>query len=313
MNKIEFVDLNRFIVSLGLALIAAGPALLWLFYREPLDLVHSVTELNSLTETARAIILERQARIQVLLRIIPWVSGSSVVAGIGLVAVGISRWIPFQRDYERMHSLQRQEQELKVRSMSPEEIVKKAADDVAVTAPSAVFSEGSSAGLNQAVGEYLEKEQIFLDALADALADNYEVLPHQRVGLNKYDAILKARDSRGPDYVIEFKDFSRGYRGQRLKEALSHIAESAGFAQFLGRPRQIPMVVAVVPADAPQSLSDAYELIERTAANPTPFGSVLIRLITPERLRNLKASDVRSLLDQSRRAMRLNGDAGVAG
>ena len=45
MNKFEFTDLNRFLVSFGLTLLFGSAALVWLFFREPFDL--NVTADNS--------------------------------------------------------------------------------------------------------------------------------------------------------------------------------------------------------------------------------------------------------------------------
>jgi hypothetical protein len=303
MNKFEFGDLNRFLVSLGLALMAAGPALLWLFYREPLDLMHPIDELAKLTPTAQQIVTERQDHLLVLLQLVPWMSAISISSGFLILSLGIFRWLPLQKLHEQMHTLQTRELEIKVSQMTPEEILTKAAAEVALAAPAAIHSLESTAPTEDPVRAYLTKEQLFLDAVADAVGDKYDVQAHQRIGINKYDAILRHRSKKGPDYIIEFKDFSLNYRPLGLKQALSQIAASAGFAQFLDVPRQIPMLVAVVPSNTPQPLADAMSLVAETANNPTPFGHATIRLIASEYLGRLRAADIRQMLEDTPRAM----------
>jgi hypothetical protein len=57
MEKIEYSDLNKFLVSVGIALMTISIFIIWLFFKEPFDLLIEQKTLDNLTETAKTIIV----------------------------------------------------------------------------------------------------------------------------------------------------------------------------------------------------------------------------------------------------------------
>jgi len=102
MDKFEYGDLNRFVVSLGLALILGSIGSLWLFLREPFDLGKTVDQLQKLTPVAREVILHRQELTAGTMRVLPYISGAGFACGAILMLIGIRRWAPAHRVQERI-------------------------------------------------------------------------------------------------------------------------------------------------------------------------------------------------------------------
>jgi hypothetical protein len=307
MDKFEFGDLNRFFVSLGLTLVLGSLGIMWLFYREPFDLARTVAELNGLTPLAKAIILERQRHVGRALTLVPWLALGGVLTGLFLFFLGLFRWIPSQKTVEQIQDLTRKKLENEVRRMTPAEVITKAYSEVAVQEPAAVTARSPDDGdqqvasLQDPVSNYLQNENLLLDALATHLPDKYELLPYQQSAFGTYDALLRAKPGAGPDFIVEFKDLSRTPRARYLDDALRVASMSADWMGLDMVNRQIPLVIAIVPENSAALVEEALKLLERDAKHPTAFGRSLLRLISPKRLAKLNAADMKAVLDPSRR------------
>jgi hypothetical protein len=304
MDKFEFGDLNRFLVSLGLALIASSVALAWLFFREPFDLTIPIDTLQKMTPLARSVVERRQAMMGSVLTVLPWASGAGTIGGALLVLYGLWRWIPYQRDYELLQRTARLRAEHEYRQMTSAEVVERARQDV--VAEQSSFGGAAPSMLDAAVTDYIANESALFDALESRLPEDYELLSHQRTPMFSFDALLRSRSARGPEYIIEFKNLSPDASSRLLVEALRHVSEAAGWLGLDRKVRQIPLVVAVTPNITGALTESATRFIRETTNNLTPFGSSLVRLLTPAGLRHLSAKDVQAFLDTSQRLLVFN-------
>jgi len=305
MDKFEFGDLNRFLVSLGLALIAGSVALAWLFFREPFDLTVTVETLQKMTPLARGVVERRQALMGSVLHVLPFVSAAGALSGVGLLIYGLKRWIPYQRDYELLQRTTRLRAEYEYHQMTNAEVVENARLDVVAEQPSQAHGATTPAAIDAAVADCLATEATLFDVMASRLPEDYELLSHQRSSMFSFDALLRSRSSKGPEYIVEFKNLARDASARRLIEALRHVSEAAGWLTLDGKvphPR-VPLVVAVTPNISADLVEGTTRFIRETTGNPTPFGSSLVRLLTPERLERLSAKDVSALLDRSNRIL----------
>src|SRR5712692_6901265 len=155
MDKFEFGDLNRFLVSLGLALIAGSVALAWLFFREPFDLTVTVETLQKMTPLARGVVERRQALMGSVLHVLPFVSAAGALSGVGLLMYGLKRWIPYQRDYELLQRTTRLRAEYEYHQMTNAEVVENARLDVVAEQPSQAHGATTPAAIDAAVADYL--------------------------------------------------------------------------------------------------------------------------------------------------------------
>lgn len=287
-------------------MIAGSAALTWLFFREPFDLTISVDTLQKMTPLARDIVLRRQELMGLGLGVLPFVGISGGSLGVALVAYGLYRWIPYQRDYEQLQRTARQRAEWEFRQMTNAEIVEKAKLEIAVQQPasaSGVPTQGGPSAIDMAVTDYLDTERALFDAMAERLPDDYELLPHQHSPHYAFDALLRSRSGKGPEYIVEFKNLSRSTSARHLVEALRQVSQAAAWLGFERKVKQVPLVIAVTPEITARPVEEATRFLRETTGNPTAYGSSLVRLLSPRRLRTLSARDVHALLDTSQRLL----------
>jgi hypothetical protein len=315
MNKFEFTDLNRFLVSFGLTLLFGSAALVWLFFREPFDLNVTAEQLNKVTPLAKQIILDRQQWVGFTLKVLPLISIVVAILGLILLVYGLYRWIPYQRDYEILNRTNRQIAELQYRQMSESEVVEKARSEVltqqaGVVGSNALMNEATS--VDEAVADYLDTENALLNMLAERLPPNYELLPHQRFGMFEFDALLRPSSPGDPAFTIEIRKLLPGTNSRHVAEAMRRLAEGTGWFNLSQKKVNIPLFIAVASDLDPSLVEEANRFITTTTANPTPFGRLLVRLIAPARLKRLSAKDVKELLDTSQRFRLFSDDEAVS-
>jgi hypothetical protein len=92
MNKPEYSDLYKFIVSLGLILIAFAILLPWLFLRESFDSLVSASDIANLTPTAQTLITHRQNVALWIVQNIVWISAIPAILGFVSLVGGLFLW-----------------------------------------------------------------------------------------------------------------------------------------------------------------------------------------------------------------------------
>lgn len=131
MNKPEYSDLYKFIVSLGVILIAFAVLLPWLFLRESFDSLINTTELATLTPTAQALMTHRQNLALWFVQNIIWISALPAILGFTCLVSGILLWQRKQRLADTKDELETEKLRLEVKSMSPEQIAVKLIEEAA--------------------------------------------------------------------------------------------------------------------------------------------------------------------------------------
>ncbi|HBL75142.1 MAG: hypothetical protein A2W90_05675 [Bacteroidetes bacterium GWF2_42_66] len=97
MEKIEYSDLNKFLVSIGVTLIIVAFILPWLYLKEPFDLSLTQEQISKLTNEAQKIIVIRQNFILRTINYIQYLSIGLFVSGLTSIIIGLCRWIKKQK------------------------------------------------------------------------------------------------------------------------------------------------------------------------------------------------------------------------
>jgi len=301
MDKFEFGDLNRFLVSVGVTLIAGSTAVWWLFLREPFDLLIAMDRLQKLTPQAQLIIIERQQWTATALTFLPYVSGGVSLLGVLLLAVGLVRWVPSQKIDDRFKEAQMKVAENEAaRTMSNAEIVAKVRSDVIVEQPALLQgTTDMTAKIDAVVSAYVKTEEDLLDTLSHRLPKQYQLSKHQSQGGYEFDAIIGSRDGT-QRFLVEIKR-ALGDGASYLRNALNRASEAAMWAGGLDDAVQPVAMVIVVGALDEGLMASATDFINETSGNPTAFGHTLIRFVSPQKLDTLSAPDIEKFFDTSQR------------
>src|SRR4051794_31679801 len=90
--KIEYGDLYKFTVSIGVLLIGLAFALPWMILRESFDLLVPANNWVSYTPTAQSALHQRQQLIDWYSHWALWISAGLLIVGIGAVLTGLVFW-----------------------------------------------------------------------------------------------------------------------------------------------------------------------------------------------------------------------------
>src|SRR5688572_17346432 len=104
--KVEYSDLYKFMVSLGVALVTLAVLVPWLFLREPFDLLVARPTLESLTPRALSFVSLRQERVEQITGYLPIFSFTTFILGVGAMVAGLVLWYRrVQRHVDQQTSL----------------------------------------------------------------------------------------------------------------------------------------------------------------------------------------------------------------
>lgn len=121
IQKLEYTDLNRFLVSIGLLMIVFSVFIQWLFLRENFDLLINTEELSRLTDRSVQILTKRQSNLIFLINVLPWISTIFGLLGICSVIIGVRRWYLKQIILDERDSITNEKLKTELRNMSIEE------------------------------------------------------------------------------------------------------------------------------------------------------------------------------------------------
>ena len=242
--KIEYSDLYKFLVSLGLGLIGLAFIVPWLFLKEPFDLLVTVSQLSSLTPTARDVIANRQALVSTFSSYVLWFSIASLFLGLVMVFVGLAAWwFRNQKLVDRRLAADVETVVSQSKDIPEPELIKSAQEEVnqeqAVGTPDEALASAEQADeptLKELPVDLSEPElYVWYESLVTARLENcfkatHEVLVNKSIGGIRHDFVAIARENGFEDVLAEVKIVGSMAASARLPE---HILESLNrFARY---------------------------------------------------------------------------------
>ena len=263
MEKIEYSDLNKFLVSVGVALMTISILIIWLFFREPFDLLIQKDNLENLTEVAKSIIITRQGRVSQLLCFIPWVSLFLFLLGLASLIIGLVRWWKKQHIIDERDLLTNKKLKKELEKLSEQEIVVKAETEYQETVdePAITTTTTETTKKEEFVKSYLQVEQIISDKIKLFFSDKYRVLNNYRLKQFEYDIILNAPLLNDRDIIIEIKYYPDGAMSQYIRETLIRLEIAKKYYQGTMQKDVKPILIIVLPEDK-YNLSEIEKLKE---------------------------------------------------
>lgn len=262
MEKIEYSDLNKFLVSVGVALMTISILIIWLFFREPFDLLIQKDNLENLTEVAKSIIISRQGQVNQLLCFIPWVSLFLFFLGLVSLIVGLVRWWKKQLLLDERDLLTNKKLKKELEKLSEREVVFKAETEYKETVEEpAITTTTETTKKEEFVKSYLQVEQIISDKIKLFFSDKYRVLNNYRLKQFEYDIILNAPLQQDGDKIIEIKYYPSGAKSQYIRETLIRLEIAKKYYQETMQKDVKPILLIVLPEDK-YNLSEIEEFKE---------------------------------------------------
>lgn len=302
MNRIEFSDFYKFLVSLGIVLTSLALLLPWLFLRESFDALISASDIGDLTPTAQSLINYRQTTALWFIQNLVWISSLLAVIGLFVLGYGTFLWSKKQRVLDQKEQLETEKLRLEVKSMTPEQIavkvIKETQEETLVEKePSPIGPpEPITAPSSESyISHYFHIENALMAKLTACFGKD-KVLTHQRVRDAEYDAVVNA-DIKSHDAIFELKLIrSPTNTARRIKEAANRLVTGVQIYMAATNRKAIGIGLFVFSEDYPDKLPtpELVRLAEELAkANNV---SIRLHLLTEQELPRLQCSELHSMV-----------------
>ena len=201
MEKLEYDSLHKFLVSLGIVLIALPFAALLYLLNADITLI-SQAEYDLLSHYSRYSLQQREQVMNFILEVFPFLIVIMVNVGVILVIVGIRNWRKVQKDLDALVEAERIQKELDASIMKNSEVLEKTESEVREDFS---LDESNTQRQYDRILKYMEiEERFFSNALPIAFRRRHIFKRNVKIGKYDYDAIAISTESKS-DLIFEIK------------------------------------------------------------------------------------------------------------
>jgi hypothetical protein len=222
LGNLQYTTFYKFLVSLGLVLVALGVSIPWLLLHESFDLLVRRSDLERLTPLAQETIRHRQAIVHASSLIAPWASIALVLSGLSLIVFGVLRWRHRQEVMDKTEDvslLKLEAETVQIQRATPPEQDAKQSDeawevvkdkqpipDLPQTTPQVAALGASYRTTKETI---FNLESLLLTKLELAFAATHEVTTQAKLISDSrrvlLDAVIAPREASEESYLIEIK------------------------------------------------------------------------------------------------------------
>ncbi|MGS0681543.1 hypothetical protein ACVBIL_10305 [Shewanella sp. 125m-7] len=293
--KFEFGDLYKFTVSMGVVLITISIMAPWLFLKEPFDLFRPATEINALSEIAKAVVTKRQNTVSYIIDFIPWFSLIGSIAGFTFIWIGLKNWHRNQVHIDEQTRLDVEIKKQSLRDATIDEIEEKETVEYEeLKASEASYSGGHL--INSFRREYSKVEDLVYSKFLDVYKNKYEVSHNKMIAGVELDILLTGKHMLTKDYIVEVKYIRKGFNFGWVREAyLKNIYAKSVYSQITNR---LPNTLLLIVIDSDAHEEDTYNQILQRLKDEVlgRKGKDLVRVITKQELMSSNSSDLQDKL-----------------
>jgi hypothetical protein len=300
MTKLEYSDFYKFLVSLGVVLIALALLVPWLFLRESFDALLTVSEMSELTPAAQTLISYRQYAALWFVSNVLWISLSLVLGGLVPLVMGLTLWVKKQRRLDQQEKyeveitgLELEKLKRELEPMTPAEIAVRGIEEV----EEEVTGKPDVSTLPSRVHRYLHIENMFLRKLITCYGEN-RALPHQMIRArgrsSEYDAILLSEYDQSADIIFEIKHFTQQPQLNGIRMTVQRLIESIEVYAAAAERKAIAIIFFVLSQDMLNNV--IVDKIVWTIKDQAEQHNLLIHpiFITEQELEALSCDDLRA-------------------
>jgi len=241
IDKIEYGDFNKFLVSTGYLLIAVGLLLPYFYLKENFDLQIEQEKIKGFTITAQKILNAKQSFALNLINVIPYLSIFSISIGTVFLSIGGYKWknkqnIEDEKINEEISKLKKENRKAdydfdilkKGEKIPQEEVIKNKEIEIEIEQPNI-----SSIEKTVSAQSYYLLENLISEKLRKEYSNKYNVLTNYKINNQEYDVILTSIDNNisktglnlSKDIIVEIKYTSRQINKRYVLDTLTRVAE----------------------------------------------------------------------------------------
>lgn len=261
MDKLQYDNLYKFLVSLGIVLIILPvAALVFLFNMEPILI--SQADYDLLSEFSLQMIANRNELTSYFISIFPWFAGSLICIGVGVLLIGICNWVGLQKNLDKKLDAETAIQTLNLLKMNSAEVTAKIEEEVKETAAIETPTPPVSPVVNDhssAMNKYIEIEDLCFNYFTKRYAKKYSFERNIRIGKYCYDFIgVSKLDNIDIIFEIKYMKIAAG-NSRRIYDLFERVYDSGVNYETIAHRNFRCVVVMVTPKEELPRLENIVE------------------------------------------------------
>lgn len=241
MEKLEYDSLHKFLVSLGIVLIALPFVSLLYLLNTDVALISQI-EYDQLSQYSQYGLQQREQIMNIILKVLPFLLVIMFITGVILVIVGIRNWKKVQKDLDALIEAERIQKELDSSTLKNSEVLAKTESEIK---DDFVLEESHIQSQHDRILKYMEiEERYFANALPIAFRRRHIFKRNVRIGKYDYDAIAISTESKC-DIIFEIKYWRQPMPFSVISNTLHRLYEAGTNYQTVQQ-RDFSCVLAII-------------------------------------------------------------------
>jgi hypothetical protein len=281
MEKIEYGDVNRFLVSIGLVLVSLSLAVPYFYLSEDFGLYIETDKLKLYSKPVQDMVCNKEAYVATIHKSLPWASGGLFLSGVISLIIGLTRWFKRQARIDEKENLDIQKLKLEINQLTPEERREKAKAEVEVSEIAEIIEKKKltdatpDAAKEQAVTNYLNIEQRVVNHFKNYKTENFEILDNIKLGDRFWvDIFLEAKNPNYSDRIIEIKYASKSLSYPVVKDALDKLDNYVTFYLKFYHRKVVPVLLVVFSNETGMTDEKLRQLAQRVHSDTETYKSL---------------------------------------
>lgn len=250
MNKIDYGDINKFFVSIGIVLIGLAVLTPYLYLKEDFGLYLEQEGFEKMQEPIKKLVTDKQVIITLIQRYVPCVSLTLLILGVLSITVGLVRWFKRQSKLDEKFDKEIKMLDLEIESLTPEEKERKALTEVAEIEQEEKKEEFLKSikkyPKDEAIRNYLRVENDIIKVFQIHKDQNYDLLSQQKLGnCFEIDLLLKAKTNKFADRIIEIKYFKNELPLTILYKSIFQLNTYTTYYEEAANKSVVPVLIVV--------------------------------------------------------------------
>lgn len=281
MEKIEYGDVNRFLVSTGLVLVSLSLAVPYFYLSEDFGLYIETDKLKLYSKAVQEMVCNKETYVATIQKSLPWASGGLFLSGIISLIIGLTRWFKRQARIDEKENLDIEKLKLEINQLTPEERREKAKAEVEVNEIAEIIENKKMTDIipdpikDQAVTNYLNVEQRVVNHFKKYKTENFEILDNIKLADRFWvDVFMEAKNPNYSDRIIEIKYASKTLSYQVVTDALNKLDKYMTFYLGFYRRKVVPILIVVFSAETGTTEDRLRQLAQKVHSDAEGYRSL---------------------------------------
>lgn len=225
MDKLQYDSFYKFLVSLGIVLIAL-PVVALVFITNNDSVLITQSEYDVLSALSQNSIQQREQIFNFVIRWLPLIAKIMIPAGTALILIGGIKWFQIQLQLDKQIKSETIIKEQTAKDMSASEIVERVADEVIENETASDTLQHNIPDPKSSMAKWLKIENACLEYFSNKYSRFFDYQQNIKVGKWSYD-LLGVSKTADPDHLYEIKYWSHIPSDGLLESSIRRLEDSS--------------------------------------------------------------------------------------